>query len=151
MNVSFRLAKSDDLGLLLKLTQEYYALDRHPYDEKKIRLAIEGLASDSERGAVWLIEAQGATIGYLVLSLSYSLEYGGIDAFLDEIYLREAFRGKGIGKRAIAFLEAECANRKVKALHLEVERKNRNAQKFYRNLGFLDNDRQLLTKKLNPE
>lgn len=31
MNVSFRLAKSDDLGLLLKLTQEYYALDRHPY------------------------------------------------------------------------------------------------------------------------
>lgn len=61
------------------------------------------------------------------------------------------FRGKGIGKRAIVFLEAECANLKVKALHLEVERKNRNAQKFYRNLGFLDNDRQLLTKKLNPE
>jgi GNAT superfamily N-acetyltransferase len=55
------------------------------------------------------------TIGYIVLTLGDSLEYHGRDAFVDEIYIRESHRGKGIGAQAIKFVEgglppARCAS-----------------------------------------
>lgn len=83
-----------------------------------------------------------------VLCLGFSLEYKGRDAFVDEIYIRAAFRGQGLGKRALEFPEAECRALGVQALHLEVERANTNAQEVYRKHGFIDQDRYLMTKPL---
>ena len=42
-------------------------------------------------------------VGYLVLTLGYSLEYGGRDAFIDEVYIRSSYRGRGIGTAALTF------------------------------------------------
>jgi ribosomal protein S18 acetylase RimI-like enzyme len=83
-----------------------------------------------------------------VLTLGYSLEYHGRDAIIDELYIIEEYRGQGIGTRAIELAAKESRSLGIKALHLEVERKNTNAQHFYRKIGFEDHDRYLLTKWL---
>jgi len=41
-------------------------------------------------GRVWLIQYQGQVIGYVILTLGYSLEYGGRDAFIDEQLARQS-------------------------------------------------------------
>ncbi len=149
MNVNFRPAAIADLDLLIQLVQEYYEFDQHRFDHELIRKLLTAIIEDESCGYIWLIEAAGEAIGYVFLAIgSYSLEYGGRDAFIDELYLQENHRNQGIGRQTIAFLKATCATLGVKALHLEVERRNTNAQAFYRRMGFVDQNRYLMTQKI---
>jgi GNAT superfamily N-acetyltransferase len=145
----FRTACDEDLVLLLTLMREYYAFDHLPYDETAARQALQALLHDPGLGRVWLIRVGAETAGYAVLALGYSLEYRGRDAFIDELYLRERYRGQGLGRQALQWLEQAARTLGVRALHLEVERGNPRAQALYRRHGFRDNDRQLLTLRLD--
>lgn len=112
---------------------------------------MQQLLQEPAFGRIWLIEMEQALAGYFVLCLGFSLEYHGHDAFVDEIYVREAYRGQGLGKRALQFLETQCRALGVQALHLEVERVNTHAQEVYRKHGFADHDRYLMTKWLSDK
>ena len=103
--------------------------------------------NDDSLGRVWLIQHQGEAKGRIVLTFGYSLEYRGRDAFIDEFYIRESDRRQRIGKKTIQFIEKVCPTTlEIKAFHLEVERKNIAAQSFYRQIGFKDQERYLMTK-----
>jgi ribosomal protein S18 acetylase RimI-like enzyme len=136
---------------LLTFMREYYEFDHLPFDEQRARVALEGFLADESLGRVWLIHYRGEEIGYLVLTLGYSLEYGGRDAFIDEMYIRASYRGNGIGKIALAFAEDVCRALGVRALHLEVGQANTAAYGLYRAVGFMDHDRRLLTKRITKE
>jgi GNAT superfamily N-acetyltransferase len=146
METTFTVATLDDIPTLLQFMREYYEFDHLPFDERVARTALERMVGDDTLGCVWLIRYTGEAIGYLVLTLGYSLEYGGRDAFVDEVYIRSTHRGKGIGTAALTFAEEQCRVLGVRALHLEVERTNTNAYGVYRNFGFVDHDRFMLTK-----
>jgi ribosomal protein S18 acetylase RimI-like enzyme len=111
-------------------------------------VAFSELLADQELGQVWLILAEAGPVGYVVLTLGYSMEYGGRDAFVDDLFIQRPFRGRGFGKLALAEVRASCEERGVRALHLEVGRDNAAAHSLYRRAGFVDTDRQLLTLKL---
>ncbi len=146
MGITFKIAAGADAGLLLNFMHELYEHDSLPFDEAAARQALEKILRDHSLGRVWLIEDGDEAIGYVVLTLGYSLEYHGRDAFVDEIYICQSHRGKGIGAQAIKFVEEACRRLEVQALHLEVERENTKAQAFYHKVGFEDHDRYLLTK-----
>lgn len=144
----FVLAGREHVELLLGLMADFYAHDGLTFEPARARAALEGLLDEPALGRAWLIRDAGATIGYVVMCLGYSLEYHGRDAFVDEIFIVEAQRGKGLGGQALAFLEAQCRALGVEALHLEVERSNLGAHRLYRKAGFEPHDRQLLTRRL---
>jgi GNAT superfamily N-acetyltransferase len=85
------------------------------------------------------------------MTMWYSLEFKGKCAFIDELFIREGYRGKGIGTRALAFLKENARVMGVKALRLEVERKNADALQLYRKAGFVIENRDLLTVRLAEE
>jgi ribosomal protein S18 acetylase RimI-like enzyme len=147
---TFSIAAHADIETLLQFMREYYEFDHLPFDAHIARPALEKLLSDNSLGRVWLIHLRGEAIGYIVLTLGYSLEYGGRDAFIDEVYIRANHRGRGIGQSALTFAEDECRALGVRALHLEVERANTNAHGLYRKAGFVDHDRYLMTKRISP-
>jgi ribosomal protein S18 acetylase RimI-like enzyme len=150
MKINFKPADNDDVEILLPFIQKLYEVDGSViFNAVVVRQALMQLLSDELMGRVWLIQYQGKAIGYVVLTFSYSLEYGGRDAFIDEIYIDHAYQGQGIGKQTIKFLEEVCISLNVQALHLEVERDNISAQGFYRQVGFEDHNRYLMTKYLN--
>jgi GNAT superfamily N-acetyltransferase len=149
MELIFRVAVRADLDTLLPLVRAYYEFDHLPFDEHIARTALENFIDDPTFGRVWLICAHAEAIGYLVLTLGYSIEYGGRDAFIDEVYIRAEHRGHGIGRQAMAFAETQCRALGVRALHLEVERDNTNAHALYRKVGFVDHDRYLMTKRIS--
>lgn len=128
--------------------REYYEFDHLTFDETVARRALEEMISNEAFGRIWLIYYADETVGYVVLTLGYSLEYGGRDAFIDEVYIRESHRGKGIGPAAIAYAEEQCRLLGVRALHLEVEHANTNAYGVYRKVGFVDHERYMMTKLL---
>ena len=151
MDINFKVAQLSDIDVLETFMREYYEFDHLPFDESIARQALINFLDDETLGRIWLIQADGEAVGYLALTLGYSLEYHGRDAFIDEIYVRESRRGQGIGTKAIEFAEEAGRALGVNALHLEVERENTKAQAFYRMVGFEDHDRYLLTKWISKQ
>jgi ribosomal protein S18 acetylase RimI-like enzyme len=136
MEPTFRLADHANLDTLLDLVRAYYEFDGHPYAHDVVRAALEGLMRKPAFGRIWLICDGRAPIGYVILTIGYSIEYHGRDAFVDELYLGESYRGRGWGRRALAFVEHACRGLGVHALHLEAERENTAAYAVYRKFGF---------------
>lgn len=149
MQATFTIAQASDADRLVPLLREFYDYDHIPLDETAARRALAELLADARLGRVYLIEIGDALVGYLVVTFGFSLEFKGRDAFVDELFLREGFRRRGLGSRALAVAEACCRGEGVRALHLEVERANTSAQEVYRRAGFRDHDRYLLTKWLD--
>jgi diamine N-acetyltransferase len=144
MSEILRLAGPSDIDLLLPLMREYYEFDHLEYDSQRARRTMLALLEDARLGRTWFIETSGETCGYLALCYGYSLELGGRDAYVDEVYLRESWRGRGLGTRA---LEAACSAARadgVVALYLEVRQDNVEAQRYYERLGFERRDRYFL-------
>ena len=145
-----REATPRDVDLLVDLIVEFYAESAYPLDRARAARSFRALVGDDRLGRVWVLESGGEPVGYLVVTLGYSMEYGGVDAFVDDLFVREGHRGKGLGTEALAVARAFCEARGVRALHLEVERSNAAAKHLYRRAGFEDNERQLLTLRLAP-
>ena len=116
------------------------------FDETTVRAALTKFLTDPALGQAWLIYDDDAPIGYAVLTLGYSLEYHGRDAFIDELYIAAGYRGRGIRRWVMQFVEDEAFKLGVHALHLEVEQANLRAQALYHKLGYEDHKRYLLTK-----
>jgi len=146
MEPSFRLAAENDADPLLEMMREYYAYDGHAFDQARARIALLAFLREPSFGRAWLICEESTPVGYLVLTLGYSLEYLGRDAFIDEFYLRESHRGRGWGSRALAFVEEEARNLDVRSIHLEVVRQNTGAKEVYRKSGYLDHHHHLMSK-----
>lgn len=141
MPMTFRLAEPHDLPAILPLMAEYYAYDGHDFDEPAARAALAELLGDPRCGRAWLIEDDGKAIGYAVLTIGFSLEWRGRDGFVDEIFVKEAYRGKGLGRQALELLLAEARALGIRALHLEVDDDNARARAVYEGLGFKVRDR----------
>ena len=72
-------------------------------------------------------------------------EHGGLDGFIDEMWLRGAVRGRGMGGEALAELIKSLGAADVKALHLEVSEGSA-AERLYHRLGFRRRSYALLTR-----
>src|ERR1700689_4126325 len=136
----FRLATESDVEILIPFMQAYYAFDGHGFDEPKACAALTTLLCDATLGRAWLILDGVAPVGYVVLCFGYSLEWLGRDAFIDELYLREAYRGRGWGRGTMDFLEEAARAAGVSALHLEVVRENDSALKLYKKMWFHEHE-----------
>ena len=149
MEPSFRIATDSDVDPLLRMMREYYAFDHHPFDREKAGTALAGLLRDPALGCIWLIYVGHNAVGYVVLTFGYSLELLGRDAFVDELFLVESHRGQGWGRKTMEFVEQAARTLGVHAIHLEVTRRNADAQQFYTKIGFKDRGHHLMSKWIN--
>ena len=136
-----------DLEILTRLAEEFHAEDGHVLDAGG-RRALAAIAAGEPLARAWLFELEGRAVGYGVLTLGYSVEYGGRDGFIDDLYLAPEARGRGFGRQAMGFLEAEARVLGIQALHLEVGAENARALALYRHSGFRDTGRRLMSKRL---
>ncbi|MEM7635336.1 MAG: GNAT family N-acetyltransferase [Pseudomonadota bacterium] len=103
------------------------------------RASIDALLTMPAQGRILLMQRpDGDIVGYAVIAFGFSLEFGGRDAFVDELFVVEAFRGQGIGSAALKAVCTWARREGLCALHLEVERDNKAAKALYRRTGFED-------------
>jgi len=76
--VEIRPATRDDTEALLPLVRAYYAEESYPFDERASREALHGLLDDPAKGRAWVALCDGQVVGYVVLTLGWSLEYRGL-------------------------------------------------------------------------
>ena len=101
------------------------------------------LLEGSPYGAAYLIGPERAPVGYLVVMFSWSIEFGGLDTMLDEIWIRPAVRGRGMASEAVEALARTLRSAGATAISLEAEHGSA-AARFYARLGFEARERYML-------
>ena len=82
-----------------------------------------------------------------MITFGWSVEFGGLDAIIDELYIRPGVRGRGIASEALIALPRALAGAGLRAIHLEVDRSNAAAMKLYQKAGFQPRDQYMLMSK----
>ena len=148
IDFDFRLAQFIDIDPLMELVQEFYQFENMTFDEGVIK-AFTALLSDEQLGIIWLICDRDRPIGYVALTFFFSMEYHGRCGLVDELYIREAHRGKGIGKKVFILIEEYLQSQKMRSLSLVVDFWNDRAESLYVKLGFRREKRHLMVKHIN--
>ena len=145
-HITIRRAELADLEDLVALTGEYCIADGHPVDADLARRGFAPLLESNERGTVFIAHDDDVALGYAVVCWSWSIEIGGFEVVLDEIYTRP--KGTGLGSRLIAALEDDCRARGVLRIFLETERPNARARSLYARHGYTEDDSIWMSKEL---
>jgi GNAT superfamily N-acetyltransferase len=144
-----RRARLLDLPELLSMIEEFCDIDRHPFDQERVLAGLRPLLSDDTHGHVWVILDRDTTDiagGYAVVTWSWSLESGGRDCILDELYVRA--RGRGLGAAALAEVLTAAARAGANAMFLETEAHNNRVRRFYSRAGFVREDSVWMSRSL---
>ena len=145
LDAVMRAGQRDDVPALVALMAEFH-------DEAGFRLrrgaaaeALVTLIDNPRLGAVWLVERDGAPAGYLVLTLGFSMECGGVRGFVDDFYVRPSARGGGVGAAMLATVADACKGLGVRALAVAVGPHPDRARRLYGRAGFTDSGRILMS------
>ena len=136
MTTALHLARPENIEALLPLVAGFHAEQAITQTEEQRRAGLVPLLEGSPLGAVYLIGPKRAPIGYIVVTFGWSVEFGGMDAFVDELFVRPAVRGRGIATDVLSALPRALGQAGIRAIHLEVDQDNSAAQKLYARSGF---------------
>lgn len=83
----------------------------------------------------YMLVCEGNNVGYCVTMKTYSVEAGGITIWIDELFVLEEYRSKGLGRELFKYIE-ENGDKKLRRIRLEVELENGRAISLYKKMGF---------------
>jgi GNAT superfamily N-acetyltransferase len=135
-----------DLAGLWPLVRAFYDVDQHDFDPARIERGLTPLLVDDTYGQVWVVDAAGALVGYAVVTWSWSLESGGRDCILDEIYVEN--RSAGTGSHLLSTALAGARDAGARAVFLETEGHNERVRSFYQRHGFAVDDSVWMSRSL---
>jgi GNAT superfamily N-acetyltransferase len=135
--------------MLVGLMAEFYAEGGYDLNHAHAAGAFATILGDERLGYVWIIQAEKEDVGHIVLTLKYAMEYGGLVACLDDLYVKPDWRNKGLSTSALVEVRDFCEGAGIRALTVEVGYNNGPAQTVYRRVGFAEAaGRQLLALAL---
>lgn len=135
-DLQLRSATEADTALILEFIRslaEYEKLADHVRaDEQKLRRSLFG---DHRYAEVIIAEYHGAPAGFALFFHNYSTFLARPGIYLEDLYVRPAFRGQGIGREILACLAGIALDRNCGRLEWSVLDWNEDAIAFYRSIG----------------
>ena len=144
-----RQAQPNDIATLVNLMAEFYAESDYELDRPFAEKSFATILADERLGYVWIINENGKDVGYVVITLRYGMEYSGLMACIDDLFVIPQSRNRGLSTAALLQVRDFCKSIGVRAITVEVGHSNSPAQTVYRRLGLAEvSDRQLLALAL---
>ena len=94
---------------------------------------IENCVNDSPYLEGYIFEDAEEIQGYAMVAKSFSTEFGKPCIWIEDLYIKEAYRGMGIGSMFFDFIQEKYTDA---IFRLEVEEENERAIKVYEKNGF---------------
>ena len=148
MSLAIRPATAADTGALVALMIDFYAEANFALTATSPTRAFETLLAAPRLGGVWLAEENGLAVGHVVLTVAFSMEFGGLRGFIDDLYVRPAARGRGTGAALLAAARDGALSRGVRALCVETGLADHPARGLYARAGYVDSEHALLVQPL---
>lgn len=143
-----RPAQMSDVAMLATMMIEVYGEAGLALEREAAQRAFEQLIHSPDRGCVWILESDATPAGFVVLTMMYAMEYGGLRGFVDDFFVRPAFRKRGLGALALARVKAHCLAMGIRALYVQTGPDNDVAQRVYKRAGFTNTGHQLFVQPL---
>ena len=127
----------EDYQVCCDMMDEFYHTDGvlAPIPAEQIQKNVQEALAGSPYLALYVFECDGQPAGYGQLSFTYSGEAGGLCVLLEEIYVRPAFQGRGLGTEYLQFVKEEYG-KKAARFRLEACPNNQKAIQLYKKIGF---------------
>ena len=127
---------ADDKEVFLSMVNSFYSSTAvaHNVDPQNFEITFNAALDKSPFMRALIIEDDCNPVGYALLSFTHSNEAGGLVVLIEELYIGEVCRGKGLGSKAIEFIEQEYPS--AKRFRLEVRKENKKAMDLYYRHGY---------------
>ena len=136
MSLIIRRARPDEAGLVLSLVRELAEYEKLLHEVEATEAGIgEALFGSHPRLFCEIAEWQGEPAGFAVWFINFSTFSGRSGIYLEDLFVRPAHRGKGIGKALLADLASECVTNGWSQLQWAVLDWNTPSIEFYKSLG----------------
>lgn len=133
----FRPITPADRELYIKYVDIFYHTDAvdSPVPAAHYDITFNELMRSDDYLKCYIFEdgAERTPCGFALLSKTFSQEAGGVSVTIEEIYIDEAHRGKGL---ATEFFEYLKSLPNIARLRIEVEDDNEGAKRLYERMGF---------------
>ena len=135
MSVSIRKMTEADRGSVVNMMRTFY---HSPAvwtngSEDIYHNDVTACVTNNPYAEGFIFEEDNQIIGYGMIAKSFSTEFGKSCIWIEDLYLKEEHRGKGIGGSFFTFLEREYPGT---IMRLEVEEDNERAVMVYRKNGY---------------
>lgn len=134
--LTLRPATAADVPLILAFIRELAEYEREPQSAVATEedLLRDGFR-DRPKFQVVLAEWDGAPAGFAFYFLNYSTWRGRHGLYLEDLFVRPQFRGRGIGKALLAHLARIAVEQQCYGMRWQVLDWNEPAIRFYESLG----------------
>ena len=134
--LTVREATKDDADVIynLILAIAEYHNQAHSVITTKNELLNSGFGSEPKFG-VLLAELNGKAAGYVSYTWNYSIWLGSSYMNIDDVFVREEFRGQRVGEALMLKAKEICRKNGLNRIRWEVQKNNHLAIKFYERLG----------------
>ena len=121
----------------IRFSTEFYnssAVDK-PFPREHFEQGFDEMMRSDVYVQGYMLVCDGNNVGYCVTMKTYSVEAGGITIWIDELFVLEEYRSKGLGRELFKYIE-ENGDKKLRRIRLEVELENGRAISLYKKMGF---------------
>ena len=132
-----RPARAEDMAALARLIEEHAAYEGLPLAAGFQRQeALAALAfGENAKISLWVVTHHQTPVGYMSATVDHSTWSAAPFVYLDCLYLAEAVRGQGLGRRLMAVLEAFALSRGCARIEWQTPPDNALGLAFYRRIG----------------
>jgi len=136
MSLNIRRARRDEAGLVLSLIRELAEYEKLLHEVEATEATIgAALFADNPRLFCEIAEWNGEVAGFAVWFINFSTFSGRSGIYLEDLFVRPALRGKGIGKALLVHLAKQCVDNGWSRLQWSVLDWNTPSIEFYKSLG----------------
>lgn len=150
--LTFRPITAADEAEFYAMAEEFYHSDAvlHPIPAEYHRRAFAEMIRSGQYLSGYLFTDGENAAGFAVTNRMMQHEAGGVMVWVEDLYIRPAYRGQGLGSRFLTWLEEQLRGDAV-MLRLETEPENERAQELYYRLGYENLNYLQMTKRLDEE
>ena len=136
MTLSIRPARPDEAGLVLSFVRELAEYEKLTHEAVATEDMLDAaLFGDPARIFCDVAEWDGAPVGFALWFLNFSTFSGRSGIYLEDLFVRPAHRGKGIGKALMIHLARKCVAKGWARFQWSVLDWNTPSIDFYKSLG----------------
>lgn len=132
---NIRKMTENDMENVLEMMRIFYASPAvwSSGSEDIFRNDIENCVGECPYLEGYILEMDHALSGYAMIAKSFSTEFGRPCMWIEDLYIREEYRGCGIGTKFLSYIEQKYPD---SVLRLEVEEDNQRAVSVYKKCGY---------------
>jgi len=149
MEIEISQAEYRDLDQLADLLAELFTLenDFRPDREKQLR-GLRLILDNPTLGKLFVLRDHARVAGMANVLITVSTAEGCRVAVLEDVIVRDGYRGKGLGLQLVEHILAWASMEGMTRASLLADRDNKTALDFYRKLGFEHSHMVVLRRRL---